>query len=144
MSPNAKSPVPPPLSPLPADVPLPPSPKACSLGVKDALSYLETVKVEFQDNPDVYNHFIDIMKDFMSQVIDIPSVIERVLALFNGHITLIQAFNTFLPPGHRIDCAVERDYNLITITTPSGTTTQSHRRSASRPDGEEIKATEGE
>jgi len=37
------------------------------LNVKDALSYLEMVKVKFSDQPDVYNQFLDIMKDFKSQ-----------------------------------------------------------------------------
>jgi hypothetical protein len=38
------------------------------LNVTDALSYLDAVKVQFQDRPDVYNVFLDIMKDFKSQV----------------------------------------------------------------------------
>ena len=38
------------------------------LNVTDALSYLDAVKVQFQDKPDVYNHFLDIMKDFKSEV----------------------------------------------------------------------------
>lgn len=36
------------------------------LNVNDALSYLDQVKVQFQSQPDVYNHFLDIMKDFKS------------------------------------------------------------------------------
>jgi paired amphipathic helix protein Sin3a len=35
--------------------------------VQDALSYLDQVKYQFQDQPDVYNKFLDIMKDFKSQ-----------------------------------------------------------------------------
>jgi len=38
------------------------------LNVTDALSYLDAVKVQFQEQPDVYNHFLDIMKDFKSQL----------------------------------------------------------------------------
>jgi paired amphipathic helix protein Sin3a len=38
------------------------------LNVTDALSYLDAVKVQFNDRPDVYNVFLDIMKDFKSQV----------------------------------------------------------------------------
>ena len=34
---------------------------------QDALSYLDQVKVRFVDHPDVYNRFLDIMKDFKSQ-----------------------------------------------------------------------------
>ena len=37
------------------------------LNVSDALGYLDAVKIQFQDKPDVYNHFLDIMKDFKSQ-----------------------------------------------------------------------------
>lgn len=37
------------------------------LNVSDALSYLDAVKHRFHDQPDVYNHFLDIMKDFKSQ-----------------------------------------------------------------------------
>lgn len=37
------------------------------LNVRDALSYLDQVKVKFSDQPDVYNRFLDIMKDFKSQ-----------------------------------------------------------------------------
>lgn len=38
------------------------------LNVTDALSYLDAVKNQFSENPDVYNNFLDIMKDFKSQV----------------------------------------------------------------------------
>jgi paired amphipathic helix protein Sin3a len=38
------------------------------LNVTDALSYLDAVKVQFHDRPDVYNVFLDIMKEFKSQV----------------------------------------------------------------------------
>jgi paired amphipathic helix protein Sin3a len=34
---------------------------------QDALSYLDQVKYQFQEQPDVYNKFLDIMKDFKSQ-----------------------------------------------------------------------------
>lgn len=34
--------------------------------LQDALSYLDQVKVQFHDHPDVYNRFLDIMKDFKS------------------------------------------------------------------------------
>ncbi|KAB5594520.1 Paired amphipathic helix protein pst1 [Ceratobasidium theobromae] len=91
------------------------------LNVKDALSYLEMVKL----NPDIYNDFLDIMRDFKRQAIDVPGVIDRVSSLFNGHTALIQGFNTFLPQGYRIDCTVDQhNHKLITVTTPSGTTTQ--------------------
>jgi paired amphipathic helix protein Sin3a len=37
------------------------------LSLQDALTYLDQVKVQFHDQPDVYNRFLDIMKDFKSQ-----------------------------------------------------------------------------
>jgi paired amphipathic helix protein Sin3a len=37
------------------------------LNVKDALTYLDQVKVMFADLPEVYNRFLDIMKEFKSQ-----------------------------------------------------------------------------
>ncbi|KAI9057085.1 hypothetical protein FKP32DRAFT_1584352 [Trametes sanguinea] len=94
-----------------------------ALNVSDALGYLDAVKQQFQDKPDVYNHFLDIMKDFKSQVIDTPGVIERVSMLFHGNPYLIQGFNTFLPPGYRIE--LNNDHSdTITVTTPMGQMTQ--------------------
>ncbi|KAI1003503.1 Paired amphipathic helix protein [Podosphaera aphanis] len=93
--------------------------------LNDALSYLDQVKVQFADQPDVYNSFLDIMKDFKSQAIDTPGVINRVSDLFAGNPNLIQGFNTFLPPGYRIECGTGSDPNIIRVTTPMGTTVQS-------------------
>ncbi|KAG6876148.1 hypothetical protein C0992_000678 [Termitomyces sp. T32_za158] len=76
------------------------------LNVTDALSYLDAVKVQFQERPEVYNQFLDIMKDFKSQSIDTPG------------------FNTFLPVGYRIDISDPADPSIITVTTPQGITTQ--------------------
>lgn len=53
-------------------------------------------------------------------------MIERVSTLFRGQPSLIQGFNTFLPPGYRIECSLDpNEGSLITVTTPNGTTTQS-------------------
>ncbi|KAL0094572.1 Sin3 family co-repressor-domain-containing protein [Phycomyces blakesleeanus] len=104
------------------------------LNVRDALTYLDQVKVQFSDQPDVYNRFLDIMKDFKSQSIDTPGVIERVSTLFKGHPTLISGFNTFLPPGYRIECSYDpREPDLIRVTTPSGTTTTTGGSSTTQP-----------
>lgn len=37
------------------------------LKVEDALSYLDQVKFKFGNEPQVYNDFLDIMKEFKSQ-----------------------------------------------------------------------------
>lgn len=89
--------------------------------LNDALTYLDQVKVRFQDQADVYNKFLDIMKDFKSQAIDTPGVIARVSRLFKGHPQLIQGFNTFLPPGYKIEAGWNNDPNNIRVTTPAAT-----------------------
>ncbi|QPG75377.1 hypothetical protein FOA43_002730 [Brettanomyces nanus] len=89
------------------------------LNVKDALSYLDEVKIQFRNQNEVYNNFLDIMKDFKSQNIDTPGVIDRVSALFRGHPKLIDGFNTFLPEGFSIECS-PTDPNTIVVTTPLG------------------------
>ncbi|PHH78363.1 hypothetical protein CDD80_6986 [Ophiocordyceps camponoti-rufipedis] len=103
--------------------------------LNDALTYLDQVKVQFHDQPDVYNRFLDIMKDFKSQAIDTPGVINRVSELFAGHPNLIQGFNTFLPPGYRIECGAGNDPNTIRVTTPMGTTVQSIAGRGGQGDG---------
>ncbi|KAM0562997.1 hypothetical protein ACHAPJ_001840 [Fusarium lateritium] len=103
--------------------------------LNDALTYLDQVKVQFHDQPDVYNRFLDIMKDFKSQAIDTPGVINRVSELFAGHPNLIQGFNTFLPPGYRIECGAGNDPNTIRVTTPMGTTVQSITGRGNQGDG---------
>ncbi|XP_041355634.1 paired amphipathic helix protein Sin3a-like isoform X2 [Gigantopelta aegis] len=77
------------------------------LKVEDALSYLDQVKLQFGNQPQVYNDFLDIMKEFKSQTIDTPGVINRVSNLFKGHPDLIVGFNTFLPPGYKIEVQSE-------------------------------------
>ena len=98
--------------------------------LNDALTYLDQVKVRFQTQPDVYNKFLDIMKDFKSQAIDTPGVIGRVSQLFSGHPHLIQGFNTFLPPGYKIEAGWGNDPNNIRVYTPLG---QHEHNTASMP-----------
>ncbi|KAI9583287.1 uncharacterized protein LOC119636720 isoform X2 [Glossina fuscipes] len=73
------------------------------LKVEDALSYLDQVKYQYADQPQIYNNFLDIMKEFKSHCIDTPGVIQRVSTLFKGHTELIYGFNMFLPPGYKIE-----------------------------------------
>lgn len=43
-------------------------PSSQSLGrtpnTTDALNYLDAIKLQFSERPDIYNHFLDIMKDY--------------------------------------------------------------------------------
>jgi len=92
-----------PQGPLPGgNVPMAPGGPAAQpqpyrqLKVEDALAYLDQVKMKFEKQPQIYNKFLDIMKEFKAQSIDTPGVIDRVLNLFFGHRELILGFNTFL------------------------------------------------
>ena len=91
------------------------------LNVTDALNYLDSVKFSFHDQPEVYTHFLDIMKDFKSQAIDTLGVMKRTSHLFHGHPSLIQGFNTFLPMGYRIEA--REGEAIVTMTTPFGVST---------------------
>jgi len=88
------------------------------LKVEDALSYLDQVKFKFNNQPQVYNDFLDIMKEFKSQAIDTPGVIQRVSTLFRGHPELIVGFNTFLPPGYKIEMHANEQ---VSVSMPSST-----------------------
>ncbi|KAL9657606.1 hypothetical protein ABK040_012685 [Willaertia magna] len=73
------------------------------LRVQDALMYLDQVKRTFSDKPFIYSKFLEIMKEFKNHVIDTPGVIQKVSELFKGHKELILGFNSFLPPGYKIE-----------------------------------------
>lgn len=95
------------------------------LNIEDALTYLDQVKSCYQNNSDIYNNFLDIMKDFNTQKIDTPGVIDRVSTLFGNNPALIQGFNTFLPPDYCLTYSRDpNDPTPIKITTPSGTITR--------------------
>ncbi|KAJ3047918.1 Transcriptional regulatory protein sin3, partial [Rhizoclosmatium hyalinum] len=51
--------------------------------------------------------------------IDTPGVIDRVSTLFRGHPSLVTGFNTFLPPGYRIE-ATMNPLDPIRVFTPTG------------------------
>uniref|UniRef100_A0A7N8XBU9 SIN3 transcription regulator family member Ab n=1 Tax=Mastacembelus armatus TaxID=205130 RepID=A0A7N8XBU9_9TELE len=52
---------------------------------------------------------------FCCYSIDTPGVISRVSQLFKGHPDLIMGFNTFLPPGYKIEVQTN---DLVNVTTP--------------------------
>ena len=51
------------------------------LKVEDALSYLDQVKLQFGNQPQVYNDFLDIMKEFKSQTYVFASLLIEVSTL---------------------------------------------------------------
>lgn len=55
---------------------------------------------------------------FLSSI-DTPGVISRVSSLFKGHPELIVGFNTFLPPGYKIEVHAS-DPGTVSVTAPNG------------------------
>lgn len=56
--------------------------------VEDALSYLDQVKLQFGNQPQVYNDFLDIMKEFKSQrsvliLLTYPHQVKQSISSFN-------------------------------------------------------------
>ncbi|KAM7252050.1 hypothetical protein ACFE04_023933 [Oxalis oulophora] len=72
------------------------------LTANDALAYLKAVKDNFNDKKEMYDYFLQVMKDFKATRITTIEVIGRVKELFKGHPDLILGFNTFLPDGSKI------------------------------------------
>lgn len=85
------------------------------LNVKDALSYLDQVKIQFFNQADVYNNFLDIMKDFKSQ----RYVVAFLELLDDGGMAFFYFFSRFglsrpiwleLASGVRV-----QDFNFATL-----------------------------
>jgi len=100
--------------------------------------YLDQVKAEFGDHPQVYYEFLHIMRTFKSQEIDIPEVIFRVTQLFHSNQSLVLGFNTFLPDGFQIVILNEDTGSfyyrtagqppVLIPTSDSSTTTRTHKQ----------------
>ncbi|XP_065831887.1 paired amphipathic helix protein Sin3a-like isoform X2 [Oscarella lobularis] len=71
------------------------------LKFEDALSYLHQVELQFGNQPQVYNDFLDIMKEFKSQ----------------RHPDIIMGSNTFLPPGYKIEVIPNEPIQVITMSS---------------------------
>ena len=72
------------------------------LKVEDALSYLDQVKLQFGNQPQVYNDFLDIMKEFKSQTYVFSSlqiIVVRLLKckeLKHENNLLLESFSNFI------------------------------------------------
>ncbi|CAH2047357.1 unnamed protein product [Thlaspi arvense] len=64
----------------------------------DAHEYICTVKDTFQDNREMYDTFLMVMKDFRTTSL----AIAKVKDLFKGHRELILGFNKFMPEDYKI------------------------------------------
>ena len=64
--------------------------------------------------------------------IDTPGVINNVVELFHGNGNLVEGFNTFLPPGYRIE--------VIQPSEPTKTSANIHSNATDRLDGLAVSA----
>uniref|UniRef100_A0A0K8UJE7 Paired amphipathic helix protein Sin3a n=1 Tax=Bactrocera latifrons TaxID=174628 RepID=A0A0K8UJE7_BACLA len=104
------------------------------LKVEDALNYLDQVKFQYADQPQIYNNFLDIMKEFKSHCIDTPGVIQRVSTLFKGHPELIYGFNMFLPAGYKIEIhSDELGVSVPVVSMPSSSPNSLHGSMSNLP-----------
>ncbi|XP_056846372.1 paired amphipathic helix protein Sin3-like 4 isoform X2 [Raphanus sativus] len=76
----------------------------------NALDYLKIVKKTYQDKVEVYESFLEVMKDFKALRMDTCGVILRVKELFKEEKELLLGFNIFLPKGFEI--TIEGDQTL--------------------------------
>ncbi|TFY51148.1 hypothetical protein EVG20_g11141 [Dentipellis fragilis] len=79
------------------------------LNITDALNYINAVKKEFKDRPDVYNVFLKTMEDFKKHNIDTSGVISRIS-------TLLAA----IPPSSKASASSYPGTTRQPISSPSG------------------------
>lgn len=68
-----------------------------------ALSYLQNVQQSLAAEPQLYEHFLQLIRRFKQGQLDRSHVVERVGAMFAGRDALLQGFNAFLPADMQID-----------------------------------------
>ena len=86
-----------------AETPAPTEKAMSPVLLKDALAYLDRVKITFLEEPEIYNKYLDLMKSFRDQCFNTSDLIDHVSELFNGHEGLLRDFSLFLPPGYSIE-----------------------------------------
>lgn len=73
------------------------------LNLNDAISFLETVKTVFSEDPSIYDSFLEVMRDYKHGKIDAGGVVRAATTLFKGKPEILEGFNDFLPPEYKID-----------------------------------------
>ncbi|GKA68168.1 paired amphipathic helix protein Sin3-like protein 2, partial [Tanacetum coccineum] len=63
----------------------------------EALAYVQDVRNTFQENPEKYRMFLDVMKDLGDSRIDTLGAIARMKELFKDHTNLLIGFYAFVP-----------------------------------------------
>ncbi|KAG2321567.1 hypothetical protein Bca4012_057465 [Brassica carinata] len=64
---------------------------------RDAYEYISTVRDHFQENGEIYDTYLKVLKDFHSDKIGPSDVRSKMIELFTGHQDLLLGFTKFLP-----------------------------------------------
>ncbi|ELQ75222.1 Histone deacetylase complex, SIN3 component, partial [Trachipleistophora hominis] len=114
------------------------------LNLNDAISFLETVKTVFADDPSIYDSFLEVMRDYKHGKIDAGGVVRAATTLFKGKPDILEGFNDFLPPEYKIDRGNRRRMRMEPPGRPIERMNErfmpGHERMMDRPDrmGERI------
>jgi len=82
-----------------------------------AFSYLAEVKAQFEDKPEVYNRFVEILGEYQEQKIDVEGTIAQAGELFREHPALLERLALFLPAGYKLED--EGDGSVKAVKTAS-------------------------
>lgn len=74
-----------------------------------AIVYIDKIKIHFQDEPRIYNQFLDIMKNFKEGNICTDEAIQDVTILFSSAPDLFEDFKLFLPEGYFVQDQTDVD-----------------------------------
>eukprot|EP01111_Echinosteliopsis_oligospora_P013713 TRINITY_DN4992_c2_g1_i1.p1 TRINITY_DN4992_c2_g1~~TRINITY_DN4992_c2_g1_i1.p1 ORF type:complete len:494 (-),score=115.30 TRINITY_DN4992_c2_g1_i1:8-1489(-) len=100
-----------------------------------AREYVKKVKARFQNQPQVYKSFLEILHQYHTEKHTISGVHHEVVTLFAGHHDLISEFDQFLPDSSREDTPSlsSPSPSTSTTTTTSPSPPDTSRRTKGRP-----------
>ncbi|KAF5390047.1 hypothetical protein D9757_003896 [Collybiopsis confluens] len=67
---------------------------------QSAIRYIHAVQDRYPDNPEVFDEFLDIIRDGNENRVDLSTTILRLEELFEGNQQLVEGFNAFLPGAY--------------------------------------------
>ena len=70
-----------------------------AMELEQALSYLVNMKKRFEDDPDTFDKFLNILDSYQQGQREVKEVWDEVSVLFAEHPDLIKDFTYFLPDG---------------------------------------------
>ncbi|KAG0434138.1 Paired amphipathic helix protein Sin3-like 3, partial [Dictyocoela muelleri] len=71
-----------------------------NIDLTQIFSFLKSVKKAFTDDPSLYDQFLELLRDFRSNLITIDCVVKASWYLFKNHAYLNKEFAAFLPEGY--------------------------------------------